>query len=439
MNKKILQLCFLLLLCACSNKSTTTNEKRHTVPAPQDVMMYQINPRLFAPQHAFNAVAQQLDSIKELGANVVWFMPINEVGKVNSVNSPYCVKDYKALNPEFGTTEEFQQLITLCHEKGMSVIMDWVPNHTSWDNAWIANRDWYTQDEEGEIISPAGTGWLDVADLNFDNAEMRLAMIDAMKYWVEEVGVDGFRVDAVDFVPFDFLKQAVDSLRAMPQELLLLAEGKRRDHFDAGFDMNYSWDFLESLRDLFLNDEDADRLFEVNHSEYDSIPEGKVKLRFTTNHDEYMKMSVIEEFHGERGAMAAFVPTVFLRGGALIYSGQEVAYPQRIDFFRYVAVDWSANPAIRNEYKQLMQLYNRYPALRKGKLETYPDKDILLFEKYDNNHHFLVAVNVRDEVKKIGIPEGWTGQKCTDQMSGEEVQIGGVLELAPYQYRIFRH
>ena len=245
MKKYIFVVSLLCLLAACTGKRQgEAAAEVAALPAVEDVVMYQVNPRVFAPEKSFKAVERRLDSIQTLGINVVWFMPINEVGQEKSVNSPYCVKDYKGVNPEFGTLDEFKALVATCHQKGMNVIIDWVANHTSWDNAWIANKEWYTQDEAGNIIFPAGTGWKDVADLNFDNQEMRLAMIEAMKFWVTEIGIDGFRCDAADFVPFDFWKQALDSLRAIPERsLLMLAEGKRRDHFDAGFDMNYSWDF----------------------------------------------------------------------------------------------------------------------------------------------------------------------------------------------------
>ena len=250
----------------CGASVSCENKVTYKVPAPEDVMMYQVNPRVFAPDHSFNAAALQLDSIKSLGANVVWLMPIYEVGKENSVNSPYCIKDYKALNPEFGNMQEFNSFVDECHKRGMSVIIDWVANHTSWDNAWVLDHpDWYTQDSTGTIISPEGTGWLDVADLNFDNQDMRLAMIDAMKFWVNEAGVDGFRCDAADFVPFDFWKQAIDSLRSMPDhKLLLLAEGKRKDHFDAGFEMNYAWDFAETMREVFRKDTTAAKVFKTD-------------------------------------------------------------------------------------------------------------------------------------------------------------------------------
>ena len=345
MKKYIFVVSLLCLLAACTGKRQgEAAVEIAALPAVEDVVMYQVNPRVFAPEKSFKAVERRLDSIQALGINVVWFMPINEVGQEKSVNSPYCVKDYKGVNPEFGTLDEFKALVATCHQKGMNVIIDWVANHTSWDNAWIANKEWYTQDEAGNIIFPAGTGWKDVADLNFDNQEMRLAMIEAMKFWVTEIGIDGFRCDAADFVPFDFWKQALDSLRAIPERsLLMLAEGKRRDHFDAGFDMNYSWDFLESLRDVFVKDAPAQELFATDKAEYDTIPVGKVKLRFTTNHDESAKMSPIKEFGDMRGSMAAFVLTTYLHGGALIYGSQEAGYPEAINFFTYVPVDWTGN------------------------------------------------------------------------------------------------
>ena len=172
----------------------------------------------------------------------------------------------------------------------------------------------YLTFDDGPI--PEVTPWvLDLLDKHNIKATffmVCLAMIDAMKYWIQEVGVDGFRCDAADYVPYTFWKQAVDSLRAIPnRKLLMLAEGKRKDHFDAGFDMNYAWDLMEAMRDVFVNDSSAARLLEVDWSEYDSIPAGKMKLRFITNHDEASKMSPIVELGSERAAMAAFVGTVF--------------------------------------------------------------------------------------------------------------------------------
>lgn len=430
-----------MLLASCG--SNCTCEGGYEVPAPEDVVMYQVNPRVFAPEKSFNAVAEHLDSIKALGTNVVWFMPIYPVGQIRTVNSPYCISDYKGVNPEFGTLEEFKNVVARCHDRGMSVIIDWVANHTSWDNPWITEHsDWYTKDENGEIVPPIKE-WTDVADLNFDNQEMRLAMIDAMKYWASEVGVDGFRCDAADLVPFDFWKQCCDSLRAIPDhKLLLLAEGKRKDHFDAGFEMNYAWDYLEAVRRVFNPKRGpyvpASHLFEVDEDEYAGIPEGCVKLRFTTNHDESDKMSPVSEFGGERASMAAFVASAYLHGGALVYGSQEVAYPGRINFFHFVPVDWQARPDINKEYADLLALYNSVPAIRKGSITAYPDEHILAFQKSDGNDKVLVLVNVRHEDYTIDLPAEWAGKTCTDLMNGGKVMLTESITLTPYEYIILK-
>jgi glycosidase len=430
----------ILLAASCCNDRCETG---YEVPAPEDVMMYQVNPRVFAPEKSFNAVAQHLDSIKALGTNVVWFMPIYPVGQIKTVNSPYCISDYKGVNPEFGTLEEFKNVVSLCHEKGMSVIVDWVANHTSWDNKWIeSNPEWYTH-EDGQIVPPI-KDWADVADLNFDNPEMRLAMIDAMKFWVTEVGIDGFRCDAADFVPFDFWKQCCDSLRAIPDhKLLLLAEGKRKDHFDAGFEMNYAWDYLAATRAVFNGGrrgpaQPATMLFEADSAEYAGVPQECVKLRFTTNHDESDKMSPIKEFGGERGSMAAFVASTFIHGGALVYGSQEIGYPGRINFFRYVPMDWEANPALNKEYTDLLALYNSIPAIRKGEMTPYPDADVLKFSKSHEGDSVLVLVNVRHEDTYTDTPAEWVGKECTDLMTGNKIILGDKVHLDPYEYIIMK-
>ena len=425
------------LLVACSGKPAVVTQ--YSVPAPEDVVMYEINPRVFAADHSFNAVAEQLDSIQSLGVNVVWFMPLYVTGELKAKNSPYCIRDYRALKPEFGTIDEFKAMVDECHERGLSVIMDWVANHTSWDNAWVSEHpDWYTQDENGNIIHPAGTNWEDVADLNFDNAEMRLAMIDAMRYWVNEADVDGFRCDAADFVPFDFWKQAVDSLRAMPKNLLLLAEGSRKDHFEAGFQMNYAWNFMHNMRQVFIKGEPATRLIEADKEEYEGIPEGCVKLRFTTNHDESTHLTPVGEYGGERGSMSAFVIATYLHGGALIYSSQEVGYADPINFFKYVPVDWESNKEIRAEYKKLMALYNESDAIRKGTLVTYPEDDAMVFSKTAGKEKYLIIASVRNEPVTVAVPDAWKGKTAVNAITGGETHLGETLELEPYQYLILK-
>ena len=475
--KKSLLLCIALLAVACTPRTAPVS-----IPAPADVVMYQINPRNFAPENSFQAVDARLDAIRDLGTNVVWFMPICEIGIEKAVKSPYCVKDYRAVNPEFGTLDDFKTLVAHAHARGMAVIIDWVANHTSWDNAWITEHpDWYTHDEDGAIIHPAGTGWNDVADLDFDNPDLCQAMIDAMKFWVEQIGVDGFRCDAADYVPFEFWKDCVAQLRATGHDLLMLAEGQRKDHFEAGFDLNYAWGWLSALRRVYngetvtieqpmlqrpqgqpgnrqgQNARQGNRpqgqqpqmrtrtinravpvstLFAADSSEYAGLPAGKVKLRFTTNHDEHVKMSPVREFFGNDGSLAAFVATAFIHGGILVYGCQEVGYPGKINFFNYAEIDWDANPGMVQEYKDLIALYKSHPALRTGTLVPYPHNDVLTFERKTDGETILVMVNMRDSQANAPVPASWQGRKATDLLSGKAVTLGQTELLRPFEYLI---
>ena len=479
--KKFLLPVLCLLAAACGGNGKTA---KVTIPAPEDVVMYQINPRNFAPENAFQAVDARLDAIQDLGANVVWFMPICEIGIEKAVKSPYCVKDYTAVNPEFGTLDDFKKLVADAHARGMAVIIDWVANHTSWDNQWIKDHpDWYTHDDSGEIIHPAGTGWNDVADLNFDNPALCQAMIDAMKFWVVEVGVDGFRCDAADYVPFEFWKDCVAQLRGTGHDLLMLAEGQRKDHFEAGFDLNYAWGWLSALRRVFTgetvtmqqpaparpqgqqpqgqraqNQRQGNRqpaqqqmrvrtvnravpvstLFAADSSEYAGLPAGKVKLRFTTNHDEHVKQSPVREFFGNDGSVAAFVATAFIHGGILVYGCQEVGYPGKINFFNYAEIDWNANPGMVKAYKDLIALYKNHPALRRGSLVPYPHNDVLTFERTCDEETVLVMVNLRDTQVNAPVPAGWQGKKATDLLSGKSVSFGQTELLRPFEYVIVK-
>ena len=412
------------------------------MPAVKDVAMYQVNPRVFAPEKSLRAVADRIDSIASLGVNVVWVMPIYPIGVEKGKNSPYCISDYKAIAPEFGTLDDFKHLVRVCHEHGMGLILDWVANHTAWDHPWVKEHpDWYTHDTETDtIIHPRPFDWLDVADLNYNNDSMRLAMIDAMKYWIADVGIDGFRCDVADCVPADFWKQAIDTLRqaAGDRQILMLAEGKSPENFMAGFDMNYAWDFKDSLISVFNQNQRADVLFKVDKAEYDSLPDGKVKLRFTTNHDESTKQTPPALFHSQRGSMAAFVATTFLHGGALIYSSQEVGYPDPINFFNYVPVDWKANSQLYKEYQRLISIYNARPEIREGDIKPYPHKDVLTFERTAGAERLLVIVNLRDSAITIPTPQPWINKEAVDLPTNFFAALRDSVKMAPYAYFILK-
>ena len=439
MKKLLLFICIIAAVVAC-RPTQETKQVAFEMPAVEDIAMYQVNPRVFAPDHSLNAVAARIDSIRDLGVNVMWVMPIYPIGIEKGKNSPYCISDYKAIAPEFGTIDDFKNLVNVCHEHGMGIILDWVANHTAWDHPWVkAHPDWYTHDEKADtIIHPRPWDWYDVADLNYDNKDMCAAMIDAMKFWIVEVGIDGFRCDVADGVPADFWKDAIDQLRAAAGErkILMLAEGKNVDNFTVGgFDMNYGWDYKDVLVKVFKG-ASAEELIKADMAEYNNLPDGKVKLRFTTNHDHSTEVTPCVEFTNDQGSLAAYVASIFPHGGALIYGSQEVGYPEPINFFKYVPVDWSAKSEVYKEYQRLLRLYNEHPALRKGNIRDWPNKDVLVFEKIYDKEHFLVLVNVRNASSTIYIPEDWAGQQTEDAITDEALILGTTLTLEPFQYMI---
>ena len=439
MKKLLLSVCILATLVSCK-PGQEKNTEAFQLPEVADIAMYQVNPRVFAPSNSLNAVAARIDSIRDWGVNMMWVMPIYPIGLEKGKNSPYCISDYKAIAPEFGTIDDFKHLVQVCHEHQMGIILDWVANHTAWDHPWVKEHpDWYTRDEKADtIICPQPWNWEDVADLNYDNKDMREAMIDAMKFWIVEVGIDGFRCDVADGVPADFWKDAITQLReaAGERRIVMLAEGKNADNFTiGGFDMNYGWDYKDVLSKVFKGNPASD-LLEADKAEYDSLPDGKVKLRFTTNHDHATEVEPCIQFTNDHGAMAAYVASIFPHGGALIYGSQEVGYPEPINFFKYVPVDWSAKPDVYQEYKKLIGLYNEHPALRKGTMTPYPDNDVLVFEKQDGDEHFLILVNVRNENKTVQVPQSWVGHEVEDEATGKELRLNDTIEMEPFEYLI---
>ena len=222
------------------------------LPKLSEMVVYEVNPLVFGPDGTFSNTTERLSDIKDLGVNVLWLMPIFPEGQLNGVGSPYAVQNYTEVAPSLGNITDLKQLVKEAHKLEMAVIIDWVANHTAWDNPWIENDSWYTKDSQGNIINPPGTNWQDVAELNYNNEEMRNEMIKSMKFWVETCNIDGFRCDAVDFVPFDFWKQAIDSLQAMEgRSLIFLAESGKKESLTAGFQFNYSWDFQSKLVSIF--------------------------------------------------------------------------------------------------------------------------------------------------------------------------------------------
>lgn len=437
------------LLCSCSGCSSDSNEIPEPTPIPtpeqgnytaSDMVVYEVNPRIFATENAFAAIETNLDHIKSLGTTVLWLMPINDPGVVKSVQSPYCIKDYKGLNAKYGTVEDLKSLVNAAHNKGMKVIMDWVANHTSWDNVWTTDHpEWFTQ-KNGSFTPPAEfPEWGDVIDLNFSNTEMQAAMIDAMKYWVTETGIDGYRCDYAEGVPISFWKKANETLRGLNKDILLLAEGGKSELVsEGGFEMLYAWDFQSKLMQLYAGKASVEDLYEVYKSEKVGMPEGTMRLRYSTNHDQARDESPIVRYNGERGAMSAFVIASLIDGVPLIYSSQEAGYPVKLNFFDYKVVDVKANEAFCKEMKGIMDAYKATKDVRGGELKIYSTGKIASFYRSAGEHGMLVMVNTTGESIQFKVPMERAGEEMKNLMTGETQTLPTALTLGAYEYLILQ-
>ncbi|WP_421753718.1 alpha-amylase family glycosyl hydrolase [Croceimicrobium sp.] len=449
--------CLSLIACSKDEDHITSNV---TLPDPEpvddgfygqpfrgmpsdvnDLVLYEVNIRAFSADGDLDGVTAQLDSIQKMGVNVVWLMPIYPVGQVNSINSPYCVRDYTGVASEYGNLDDLRELVDAAHQRGMSVILDYVANHTSWDHPWITEYpDWYTQDGNGNIVIPPGTNWQDVADLNFEVDSMQLAQIESLKYWIREANIDGFRCDYANGVPFEFWQRAIDSLEAYHRtNLLMLAEGDRFNHLIAGFDLRFSWAAYAKLKEVFADGHAASELSTMHQNEYNVIVGNQGVLRFTTNHDESAwDDTPVQLFGSQQSAVAAMVATAYLGGVPLIYSSQEVGRDRTLPFFSNDLINWSANPEVKKQYQQFMQIYANEAAAKVQTITDYSSQDVLAFTKTKDGEELLVLVNCRNNSVSYNVDPGLSAGNWTDLMHGQSVQLNSTLNLNAGAYFIYK-
>ena len=410
------------------------------VPDAKDIVMYEVNIRAFSGTDNFTGVINRLDSIKALGVNVIWLMPTYPVGVLKSINSPYCVKDYQAVNSEFGSLTDLRNLVSQAHSKGMAVILDWVADHTSWDNAWITNKDWYQQDASGNIVQPAGTTWTDVAGLNYANTSMRAAMITNMNYWIKVANIDGYRCDDADAVPDDFWTSAITSIKGLNHKLILLAEGSRTANFTAGFQMNYSWNYYGQLKSVFGSGAAASTLTTINSTDNAGVPSGDFMLRFITNHDLTISDGTpISLYKSKTGAVAAFVLTTYMGGVPLIYDGQEVGCPVQLPIFSTSTIDWTINADMTTQYKAILAARSTSDAVKEGPITSYSDNNVAVFKRTSITDTVLTLVNVRSVAETYTVNAAIANTTWRDAMNSDaSVTVGTTLTVQPFGYMILR-
>ena len=377
--------------------------------------IYEVNIRSFTTAGTFKAFKAHLPRLRKLGVKVLWLMPIHPISESRrngSLGSPYAVADYKAVNPNMGTNADFRSLIQAAHAAGFKVVLDWVANHTGWDNVWMADHPtWYTRNNAG-VIQPPNQDWLDVADLNYSNADMRAAMIDAMKYWVTTFDVDGFRCDYANGVPTSFWEEATTQLDAIKPMFMLAESEGVADELNSAFNGNYSWSLLSRLNSVAnTSDPDASYLTSTLDSLDYTYANGSFPMTFITNHDQNSwNGTEYERLNGFVNRFSALYFTV--PGMPLIYTGQEVGLKRRLSFFDKDAVTWPKSSSVTTFYTKLVALKTKNPALWNGSaggdLVQYEGTNakVLTYSRQRGSSKVVVAINLSTSKAKTIIDTG---------------------------------
>ncbi len=396
-------------------------------------VIYQANPRFFGDNECLKGITRQVSRIAGMECDILWVMPVYEPGELNGIGSPYCIRDFKAVNPRYGTMTDLKELVNTAHSSGMKVILDWVANHTAWDCSWITEHpDWYVKDAAGNIVSPSG--WSDVAQLNFANADMRAAMKDAMLFWVEQLGIDGYRCDYADGVPHDFWSDVITALRAKNSGMIMLAETANPDYYADGFDMIYDWNSSTTISSAFNGGKPADVVKEATEA-LAKVPDGKSILRYVFNHDVAAENNVATMFGAPEGVPAAYVLASMLNGTPMIYSSMDVeGLSGKLSFFNYMTLDFSTS--LSDEYKAINAAFKASAEVRRGELRDFSNSSVVCFTRVIPGHNLLVAVNTTGSEKSVKSPISLAGSTMTGLIDGKQVTVPVEISLEPYSYTI---
>lgn len=410
-------------------------------------VLYEVFVQKFSPSGTFRGVIEGLDRIQAVGADVVWLMPIHPIGVVNrkgTLGSPYAARDYRAINPSYGTPDDFRALVQAVHEREMRLILDWVPDHTSPDHRWVRERpDFYFRNARGQPSVPRDpdgklTDWTDVVQLDYGNPDLRREMIATMRWWLEEFDVDGFRVDVAGFLPYEFWREAVPALRAsVSRRILLLAEWDDYEMHRVGYDLTYGWNSYKRLKAVWKG-ASASTFVRGELAELRAMPPGGMRMRFTTNHDETAwDAPPVAIFKGSAGARAAFVAVALLPGRPLLYNGQEVESPQKLGLFEPGPIAWDQPQAheARAFYRRVLELARAEPAFVEGDLREVrvsAPKDVIAYRRGD----VVVLVNPRPRAVRVTVT-GAAVDGARDLLS-DDTHEGNRVLLPAYGMAVLR-
>ena len=410
----------------------------------KDAVIYQIFERQFSNKGDFNSITADLDRLQNLGVDVLWLMPIHPLGKLKSkgtIGSPYAVQDFYAINPDYGTKDDFKRLIAEAHKRNLKVIIDIVANHTAWDSVMMKNKSFYTQDKNGNIIPPV-PDWADVADLNYDNPELRKYMTDMLISWIRDYDLDGFRCDVAFFVPTDFWENARTQIDKIKPETLWLAEAETPDLLTKAFDLDYSWANHGIMTQVLKGNLPASEIRRNWEKQKAEMPKNSLLMRISDDHDE---TRAIVRF-GEKGALAAQTLAFTLDGVPLVYNGMEVGDTTESGapaLFEKLPIFWGIaerRPEFPKYYKSMITLRKNSVALRRGDLTWLKNSDetrVLTFTRKSANEEIFVAINMSNSPFFGAVEIGANFEEITPNVEKKNVGLP-TLSLDAFGFRIFR-
>jgi len=359
--------------------------------------------RQFTEAGTFAAFAEHLPRLKDMGVQTLWFMPIHPIGITNrkgALGSYYSIKDFKDVNPEYGSQSDFKKLVEQAHALDMKVILDWVANHAAWDNVWtVEHPDFFERDEDGRFKTPYD--WEDVIQFNHQNPLQQQFMIDAMKYWITDFDIDGFRADLAHLTPLPFWINARRQTAALKNDLIWLAETEDIPYHDA-FDISFTWQWMHASEAYSKRQKSFWDLLQTLHYYKNNFPEKALRMYFTSNHDENSWNSTAFEKYGNNvKALSVFNATWY--GIPMIYSGEEAGLNKRLFFFDKDPINWTVDPSLHDFYKTLLHFRKQHPAIVAG-ASSFPSllnnaihHNLLGFYRRTNEHAILVLINLSNE------------------------------------------
>lgn len=451
LNILVLVLSLLVAITGCSIAGRKVEPKPFvsTVVHPEwtkNSVLYEVNIRQFTPEGTFNAFTTHLSRLKKLGVDLLWLMPVNPIGIKNRkepLGSYYSVRDYKAVNPEFGNIDDFKNLVAKAHEMGFHVIMDFVPNHSSWDNKLTTEHpDWYVKDAKGSFVPPTGFDWTDVIQFDWKNTDLQDYMISALKFWVE-IGVDGFRVDHPDLTPPEFWARARVELNKIKPVFMVAENEGQTDFLKEGFDMSYAWELHHLMNNIAQGKDSVNSLRKYYAKELSVFPQNVYRMVFLDNHDENSWNGTINSRMGD--AQKAFAVFVFTTQGVpLLYNGQETCLAKSLRFFERDTIKWDSC-SLTGFYRDLVKLKKSNPALLNGEfgaklqmIKTDKDNKVFCYFREKDNDRLVVFLNLSRKPIAIKPDLGNLNGDYKDYFSGTQssVPLSDSIKLEAWGYKV---